>query len=190
MWQIYAVVPATILAEESHVRNTPQEALQKTSQSAQNTVDQPAYQFQPGEGRRSSGFGQWLSNGTKPLESPAESQAGALSSEAPPGPAAQPDNWQGSQLYGEGAQQQQWGLKPSQPSVRHEAVGTDIFTAYASGIEPGQHTGALAWQNPSSMPAQGMTAQSVTFQSMPGSYFPAEAGAPAIDSEEMKEIEL
>ena len=190
MWHIYAGAPATILAEESPVRDNPQETLQKTSQPAQNTMEQPACQFQPGEGRRSSGFGQWLSNGAKPLESPAESQAGAPSPEAPPGSAAQLDNWQGSQPYGEGAQQQQWGLKPSQPSVRHEAVGTNIFTAYASGVEPAQHTGALAWQNPLPMPAQGMTAQSVTFQSMPGSCFPAEAGAPAIDSGEMKEIEL
>ncbi len=169
-------VPAQILAEQSPVRDAPQAALQNTSLAPENGVGQPAEHSRPAEGRRSSGFGQWLNNGSRP----AESQAGASASEAP---ARQPGAWQGSQLYGQAAQQHPWNFQPPQPAARHEPASGDIFTAYASLVKPAQ--GA-----PAPSPGQGIGAQQPGLTGVLGPSFPARAGTPAMDGEEMKEIEL
>ena len=172
--------PAQILAEESPVREGPQAAHQNTSLAPENGVGQPAEHSRPAEGRRSSGFGQWLNNGSRPTES----QAGAATAEAPAAPARQPGAWQGSQLYGQAAQQQQpWDFQPAQATAGHEPASGDIFTAYASFVGPAQ--GA---STPS--PGQGIGAQQAGLASVLGPSFPTGPGTPAMGGDEMKEIEL
>lgn len=171
--------PAQILAEESPVKEHPQAALPSTFQSPENTAEQPVGHFRPGEGRRSSGFGHWLNNGVKA----AEGQAGAPPPEAPTGPAAPPGIWQGSQLYGQAALQQPLNFQPPQPTAPHEPASGDIFTAYASLVEPAQRA-------PAPSPGQGTGAQGLGLTSVLGPSFPTRAGIPAMDSEDMREIEL
>ena len=128
--------PAQILAQESPVRDDPQAASQNFSLAPENGMGQPAGQSRPAEGRRSSGFGQWLNNGSRLTDN----QAGAPAPEAPAGPARQPGAWQGLQLYGQAAQQQPWDFQPPQTTAGHEPTGGDMFTAYASLVKPAQHT--------------------------------------------------
>ena len=171
--------PAQILAQESPVRDDPQAASQNFSLAPENGMGQPAGQSRPAEGRRSSGFGQWLNNGSRLTDN----QAGAPAPEAPAGPARQPGAWQGLQLYGQAAQQQPWDFQPPQTTAGHEPTGGDMFTAYASLVKPAQHT-----TEPS--PGQGIGAQQPGLAGVLGPSFPTRAGTPAIDGEEMKEIEL
>ena len=171
--------PAQILAEESPGREGPQAGLQSTLQAQENSVGQPADHSRPREGRRSSGFGQWLNNGVNA----SDGQAGAPPPEAPAGPGAQPGGWQGPQLYGQASSQQPWDFHVSQPPARQEPVSGDIFTAYTSLVEPAQQTSAPS-------PGQGTGAQKQGLTTVLRPNFPARTGTPAIDSEDMKEIEL
>ena len=175
----YTGAPAQIFAEENPVKEHPQAALQSTFQAQENNVEQPVGQFRHGEGRRSSGFGQWLNNGMKE----AESQASAPPPAAPVGPAAPPGMWQGSQLYGQAAQLQPLSIQPRQPTAQHESASGYIFTAYASLAEPAQRA-------PAPSPGQGIGAQELGPTSVLGPSFPNRAGTTAVDNEEMREIEL
>ena len=170
--------PAQILAEESPIREDPQAPLHSTLPQ-ENATEQPADQSRPREGRRSSGFGQWLNNGASALES----HAGAPPPEAPAGPGGQPGGWQGSQAYGQASSQQPWDFHTSQPPARQEPLSGDIFTAYASLAEPAQQTSVPS-------PGQGTRGQDVGLSAMPQPNLPAGTGTRVIDSEEMKEIEL
>ena len=171
--------PAQILAEQSAVRDAPQAALENSSLAPENGTGHPADYSRPAEGRRSSGFGQWLNNGSRPTDN----QAGAPMTEAPAGPARQPGAWQGSQLYGQAAQQQPWNFQPPQRASEQEPASGDIFTAYASLVKPAQQTSAPS-------PGQGIGAQQLGLTGVLGPSFPTRANTPALDGEEMKEIEL
>lgn len=176
--------PAQILAEESPIREDSQGALQATYGALQAVPGPPVEGYQAGEGRKSSGFGQWLSNGG----APGDSQAVMSASQAPPGSFAQPEVFgQGSQPSAQGQQPQQWSLQPAQPSSAQDAGGRDVFAPYAAVMEPVQNAGTQGWQAHAT-PGQSMPPQAPTFPSGPAFGFPGGTAAPR--NEEMKEIEL
>lgn len=174
--------PAQILAQESPIST--QGPLPGTNEPSQACEAQPAAQLHPVEGRRSSGFGQWLNNGITQAESQG---ADAI----PPGCFAREGTGQGAQPHKQGSEQQQsWGLAPAQPAFRGEPVGGNMFTSYASVVEPVQHAENHARQAHALLPGQGGEGQPAAYPGGPGCGLPAGGGAPAIDSKEMKEIEL